>query len=83
MKNAKPMMKMLRAEFMSTNCRFDRPTPAIIPNITQYMPPTIGWGMVVNSAPNFPNTASTIMITAPQRDLPGELDDLTLREEAL
>ena len=65
MKKAKPRMKRLRAEFRSTNCRFDSPTAVIIPNIVQYIPPTIGDGMVVNSPPNFPKQASTIMIAAP------------------
>ena len=38
-------------EFRSTNCRLDRPTAVIIPNITQNIPPTIGVGIVRKKAP--------------------------------
>ena len=65
MKNANPRTNRFRAEFRSTNWRLLSPTAAIIPNIAQYIPPTMGWGMVVNMAPNFPNMARTIMRNPP------------------
>ena len=46
-----PSTNRLRVELRSTNWRLDRPTAAIIPNITQKMPPTIGLGMVRNREP--------------------------------
>ena len=46
-----PSTNRLRVELRSTNWRLDRPTAAIIPNMTQKMPPTIGLGMVRNREP--------------------------------
>ncbi len=65
MKNENPTMKRLRALLRSTNCRFESPTLAIMPNMAQYIPPTIGWGIVVKSAPNLPITPSPSMRSAP------------------
>ena len=62
MKNAKPRMNRLRVEFRSTNWRFESPTAAIMPNMAQYMPPTMGSGIVVKSAPNLPNIARPILL---------------------
>ena len=38
-------------ELRSTNCRLERPTAVIIPNITVKIPPTIGLGIVRKKAP--------------------------------
>ena len=46
-----PMTKRFLDELRSTNWRLDSPTEAIIPNMTQKMPPTIGLGMVRKSDP--------------------------------
>ena len=49
----KPNTNRFLVEFRSTNWRLDRPTEAIIPNITQKIPPTIGLGMVRKREPIF------------------------------
>lgn len=54
-------------------CRLEMPTAVMIPNITRYMPPITGLGMVANAAPIFPKTpmrsstqpAATITILLP------------------
>ena len=60
-----PRMNKFLVEFRSTNCRLEIPTAAIIPNITQKMPPTIGSGMVRKKAPNLLRRPKKIMIIAP------------------
>ena len=47
-----PRTNKFRVEFKSTNCKLDNPTAAIVPNITQYTPPTMGWGIVRKMALN-------------------------------
>lgn len=42
-------------------CKLDIPTAAIIPNITRNMPPMTGSGMVIKTAPNFPNMPRMII----------------------
>ena len=39
--NEKPRMNRFLVEFRSTNCRLDRPTAVMIPNMTEKMPPII------------------------------------------
>lgn len=63
--NEKPMIKRFRTELRSTYWRLEIPTAAIIPNMQQKTPPITGWGMVENSAPNFPKRARIIMHSAP------------------
>ena len=46
-----PMTKRFLEELRSTNWRLESPTEAIMPNITQKMPPTIGLGMVRKNDP--------------------------------
>ena len=56
-----------RVEFKSTNCKLDNPTAAIVPNITQYTPPTMGWGIVRKMALNLQTIPIKIMKTAPRK----------------
>ena len=49
-------------ELRSTNCRFDRPTAVMIPNMTEKIPPIIGSGMVTNKAPILLHTPIKIII---------------------
>lgn len=60
----KPSTRRFRAEFMSTNCKFDSPAAEIMLNITQKMPPIIGSGIVIKSAPNFDSTPKKIIAKA-------------------
>ena len=61
----KPRTNKFLDEFRSTNCKFDRPTAAIIPNMTQKIPPTIGSGIVMKKAPNLERRPKMIMNMAP------------------
>ena len=58
-------MNKFLLELRSTNCKFDRPTAVIIPNMTKKMPPTIGVGIKVNTAPNLEKSPNIIIINPP------------------
>ena len=65
MNRENPRMKRLRDELRSMNCTLERPTAAIIPNMTMKIPPTTGSGMVMKKAPNFEKRPKKIMMRAP------------------
>ena len=62
MRSDTPRIVKFLVEFMSINFKVAIPTAATIPNRTVRHPPTIGSGVRVKTAPNFPITPQTIRI---------------------
>jgi len=60
-----PTMNKFLEEFMSANWILEIPTAAIIPNMTIKTPPTMGCGMLTNTAQILPTTPTTIIARAP------------------
>ena len=58
------MMAMFLVEDKHTYLRFDNTTPINIPNIVMRAPPNTGWGIVMNTAENFPINPNAIYIIA-------------------
>lgn len=58
----KPSTKRFLGEVSRTCCRAERPTAVIILNTTTNIPPMIGSGMMINTAPTLPIRPHTSMI---------------------
>jgi hypothetical protein len=56
-----PMMYMFLIEFLFTNCMYETPTAATIPNKIQKIAAKIGNGIDAKKAPNFPNMEKKII----------------------
>ena len=65
LKKANPNTNRFLELFKSTNWRLDKPTATMSPNKHQNIPPTIGFGIKVNIAPNFPRMDKMIINNPP------------------
>ena len=63
-KMEKPRTKRFLVELRSTNCRLERPTAVMMPNMTVKIPPMIGLGMVTMRAASLEKIPKRIMMAA-------------------